>query len=129
MGSEKTQFKPGNDDGQKFSKDYQPTPEAKSEGWKAKRMIEKLAEQLVTGDAFDQIKEEAKEIGIDFDSIDLETAMWIKQAFKAYKNADTTAYNAAMDRLRGKAIQETKETGTLTINQQPIWKTTDAKKK
>ena len=112
-----------------FSKDNQPTPEQKSNGWKKKRMMEKLALSLIKGDALVKLKEEALEIGIEFEVVDFETALWLKQAHKAFKSGDTQAYNAAIDRLRGKPLQETKETGNPTIIQKPVWTTFDAKKK
>ena len=112
-----------------FSKDNQPTPEQKSNGWKKKRMMENLATALIKGDALEKLKTEALEIGIDIDKVDFETALWLKQAHKAFKDNDTQAYNAAIDRLRGKPIQETKETGNPTIIQQPVWETINAKKK
>lgn len=91
-----------------FDKNGQPSPEAKSNGHKKKRALKDLAEALVTGEGLEKAKATAKKVGLNFDDndVNLEIAMTLRQIEKALAKGDTSAYNAAMDRLRGKAKQQ-----------------------
>ena len=94
-----------NADKTKFSKENQPTPEAKSKGRKRKYLIKKIASEIVKGKAVDDLKPIAEYLGISADKIDIETLMHLKQIEKAIKDNDTKAYNSVMDRINGKPHQ------------------------
>ena len=87
-----------------FSKDKQPTPEAKSEGKRKKRILKDLANALISGESLTKCKEMASKVGIDLkdDEYTLDIAMTLKQIEIAIDAGDTRAYTAAMDRLIGK---------------------------
>jgi len=101
----KTSFKKGITPETQFSTENQPTPEAKSNGKKVKKLIREIAGELLTGGAKENLKVLAVFLGLDIEQIDIETAMHLRQIEKAIKEGDTHAYNAVMDRLKGKAIQ------------------------
>jgi hypothetical protein len=92
-------------DGNTFSKDNQPSGESKSKGRIKKYLLRDIAQQLLTGDSKDAIQDLARYLGIDPDQIDIETAMHLKQMERALKEGDTKAYNAVMDRVKGKPVQ------------------------
>jgi len=94
-------------DGKKFSKEYQPSGEAKSKGKRKKRVLKDLAEALVSGEGLEKAKKTAAEVGLDLldDEYSLEITMTLRQVEKALKKGDTSAFSAAMDRLRGKPKQ------------------------
>lgn len=58
--SKRNCFKEGNTFGNRFSKDNQPTPEAKSKGWIKKRIIDEYAEGIIE-EAFGQVYEKLKD--------------------------------------------------------------------
>jgi len=95
-------------DGEKtqFSKESQPTPEAKSEGWKKRRTLKELADALLNLKGIEKAKETAIAVGMDLsdDEFTLEIVMTLRQIEKALKKGDTPAYNAAMDRMVGKPL-------------------------
>ncbi|TYP71497.1 hypothetical protein [Aquimarina intermedia] len=95
----------GPKDGKLFSKDNQPTGEAKSLGKKKKALIKDICAQIITGDAKESFQGVADYLGLSIEEIDFETAMHLKQLEKAIKKGDTTAYNAIMDRTKGKPVQ------------------------
>lgn len=105
----KEDLKKGNKKTQ-FSKENQPSSEAKSNGHKRKALLKDISQQFISGDSKEALKELAQYLGIDVDNIDLETAMHLKQMERALKNGDTKAYNAIMDRILGKPKQ------TLDLN-------------
>lgn len=53
-------FQKGNKKGNRFSKDNQPSPEAKSKGWAKKRIIDEYAEGIIE-EAFGQVYEKLKD--------------------------------------------------------------------
>lgn len=90
-----------------FSKENQPAPKLKSEGHKRKRALKDLADALISGERLDKCKVIAQKVGIDLKDSEytLDIAMTLKQIEKAFDEADTKAYLAAMDRLLGKPTQ------------------------
>ena len=88
-----------------FTSNNQPTPKSKSRGHKKKLFLKDIAKQIVKGDAINDLKPIAEYLGITENEIDVETLMHLSQISKAIKKEDTTAYNAVMDRLKGKAAQ------------------------
>ena len=80
----------------RFSKDSQPSGEAKSRGKKKAKLIKDIATQIVKGGVKDALKPLAVYLGLEIDEINLETVM-------AIKNGDTNAYNAVMNRIAGRA--------------------------
>lgn len=103
--------------GNSFSKDNQPTPEAKSKGKKKKRDLADLANALVNGERLEKCKAIAKQVGIDLENNEytLQVAMTLTQIAKAIDEGDTRAFNAAMDRLLGKPTLTTKEIGVSKV--------------
>lgn len=95
-----------NTDNTKFTSDKQPSRKAKSRGWKRKLLLKDIASQIVKGQALNDLKPLADYLGIEEDKVDVETLMHLSQMSKAIKEQDTRAYNAVMDRLKGKAKQE-----------------------
>lgn len=88
-----------------FTSDKQPSGEAKSEGHKRKLLLKEISEQLVSGEALNDLKPLARYLGVSENEIDIETLMHLRQIEKAIKEQDTRAYNAVMDRLKGKPEQ------------------------
>ena len=115
--------------GTNFSTENQPSPEAKSEGWKRRRTLTELAEALLNNQGIKKAKVTAIECGIDLkdDEFTLEVVMTLRQIELAIKKGNTQAYNAAMDRMKGKPMQSVELTGkdgeqlinTVTIIQLP----------
>ena len=106
-------------EGNTFSSDNQPTPEAKSEGKRKKRLLKDLANALVSGERLNKCKAIAEKVGLDLidDEFTLEIAMTLKQIEIALDNGDTRAFSAAMDRLIGKPEQFIKQTNIDTTIQ------------
>lgn len=90
-----------------FSKDKQPSPKAKSRGKKKAMLLKDLANMVVNGEAKEKALKTARAVGLDFEQITIQIAMTLRQIEKALAKGDTQAYNAAMDRLVGKAPQHT----------------------
>lgn len=93
-------------DGNTFSKTNQPTGKAKSAGKKKALVLKDICTQIITGQAAQSLQMLAKYLGVEVGQIDIETAMHLKQMEKALQEGDTKAYNAVMDRLKGKPKQE-----------------------
>ena len=91
--------------GSRFSKDNQPIGEVKSDGKRKKSLLKDIASQLVSGASKDALLSLANYLGVEIDALDIETAMHIKQMEKALVEGDTRAYNAVMDRIKGRPIQ------------------------
>lgn len=96
------------EEGKKFTSENQPSSEAKSEGKKKAIALKAIAGQLLKGGVKDAMKDLATYMGVDVDDIDVETALHLKQMEKALKKSDTSAYNAVMDRIKGKPMQQIK---------------------
>lgn len=91
-----------------FSKDNQPSSQAKSDGHKRKKALKDLADALISGERLEKCKVIAKKVGIDLKDGEytLDIAMTLRQIEKAFDEGDTRAYQAAMDRLLGKPPQQ-----------------------
>lgn len=100
----KEDLKKGNPKTQ-FSRENQPSSKAKSEGRKKKYLLKDISKQLLAGDSKSAMEDLARYLGVDVEQIDVETAMHLKQMEKALKDGDTKAYNAVMDRIKGKPVQ------------------------
>lgn len=88
-----------------FTSENQPSNEAKKEGRRKSLLLKDIARQMVSGDSKEALKDLALYLGVEIERIDLETAMHLRQMEKAVKEGDTRAYNAVMDRIKGKPIQ------------------------
>lgn len=88
-----------------FTSDNQPSPKAKSKGHTRRLLLKELSEQIVSGDALNDLKPLAKYLGVGENEIDIEMLMHLSQIQKAIKEQDTKAYNAVMDRIKGKPSQ------------------------
>jgi hypothetical protein len=106
-GKNKTLLKPEDGIATQFTSERQPSPESKSAGHKKKRLLRDLADVLVTGKGLENGRKIADSVGVDLidEDFTLEVMMTLRQIEKALLKGDTQAYNAAMDRLRGKAQQ------------------------
>lgn len=94
------------DKGVKFSKDNQPSGEAKKAGKRRAKALKDVCSQLVTGKSKEALESLAKYLGLEVDEIDIELALHLKQIQKALNEGDTKAYNSVMDRLKGRPKQE-----------------------
>lgn len=95
-------------DGVPFSKENQPSPEAKSKGWDRKRVGKELAAQILSlkfkgANNSPLLKNIASYFGVKEKDITVEMMMMFRQAEKAISKSDTFAFNAFMDRAHGKA--------------------------
>lgn len=106
MPKTKTSFKKGNTPKNAFTSDNQPPPEAKADGWAKRKLLKDIAAEVISGEAAEVIKDLAKYFGLDPEALDVETVMHLRQIEKAVKVGDTKAYNAVMDRIKGKAVQQ-----------------------
>ena len=113
----KGKFIDGDHNGNKFSKDNQPSPQAKSEGHKRKKALKDLADALIGGERLKKCKVIADKVGIDLHDSEytLDISMTLKQIEKAFDEGDTRAYQAAMDRFLGKPPQQINQVNS-TIN-------------
>lgn len=103
-----------------FSKKNQPTPEAKSAGWKKRRILKDLLE-LTTGATFNNSTTDyraltAKYFGIPETEVTVRMVMDFRQVEKAILSGDTAAYVAVNDRAYGKPKGEEQPAKNLTIN-------------
>ena len=85
-----------------FTKDYQPTPEAKSNGWKKAMSLKAIAKMLGEGRPAEKVVEEYKKIFPDIDEKQITHDMVIiaGQYHKAEIDRDTTATRFIAD-LKG----------------------------
>jgi len=115
MGNEKN-LRKGNPE-YHFSKDNQPSSEAKKEGHKRKKALKDLADALIGGERLKKCKVIADKVGIDLEDNEftLDIAMTLKQIEKAFDEGDTRAYQASMDRFLGKPPQQINQVNS-TIN-------------
>ncbi len=112
-------LKRGNPDHQ-FTSKKQPSNKAKRMGHKRKLLIKDIASQIVKGEAVNDLKPLATYLDIPESEIDVETLMHLSQMSKAIKEQDTKAYNAVMDRLKGKPKQEIDHTTKGESMNQPL---------
>ncbi len=97
--------------GPKYSKENQPSPEAKKAGW-AKKRAGKLLSQFILEQGYKGLKDSALRKGmaeyfnVPEDKITVEMMMTFRQIEKAITKADTEAFKAIMDRAHGKPVQE-----------------------
>lgn len=91
--------------GVQFSKENQPSKAVRRKGQYKRKLIKDIAGMAINGDPLDKALATAKQIGVEFEQITVEIAMTLKQIEKAISEGDTSAYNAAMDRLVGKPTQ------------------------
>lgn len=91
-----------------FTSENQPDPELLKAAHKRKRDLKDLADALLNNDGISKAKETAKNCGIDLhdDEFTLEVVMTLGQIQRAITKGDTQAYNAAMDRMKGKPLQK-----------------------
>jgi hypothetical protein len=102
--------------GKKFSKQYQPSGQAKAAGKLAKKRGHELAQAVLQvafkGMKNSELKKMAAEyFGVDESEITVETMLLFRQAEKAIQKADTNAFNAIMNRAFGLPKQKTELTG------------------
>jgi hypothetical protein len=102
-----------------FTKDRQPSPSAKSEGWAKKRKGAELAKAIMAinmGGISESpaIKAAAAFFGISENDINVEMLMHFQQARKAIEQGDTHAYDALMRRAYG-SPKETIESKSLGV--------------
>lgn len=96
--------------GKKFSKDYQPSNEAKRAGiLRAKTLRELLSMPIKsklpkTQEAF--IQEVMRTYGVKREEVDVRLFMEMKLAERVYKTGDAMAYKALLDRAFGKPMTE-----------------------
>lgn len=105
-----------------FSKEYQPTPEAKRLGWLKKKRGPELAKAILDlafhGMRDSELKKQAAQYyGIDQADVTVEMMLLFRQAEKAIQKADTQAFNAIMDRAFGKPKEKFEHSGP---NDKPI---------
>lgn len=104
-------------DGVKFSSEHQPSPEAKSEGKRKKKLLKEISEMIVSGSEIQEIAEPLSfYFGVQPDDLDHETLADLVQLQKAIKEGDTRAYAEFKDRLRGRP----KTTTDITTRGRPI---------
>lgn len=107
-------------DGVKFSKDYQPSTEAKLRGRTRSYTLKAIAESVVSGKMADIGEKLKTQFGLTED-VTVEVLAHLRQIEKAIKSGDTQAYNAFMDRFKGKPKQAVDVTsGGEAINVIPI---------
>lgn len=103
-------------DGKPFSKDNQPSPEAKSKGKKKSKLLTELLELTFKGPTRGKIKAAmAKYMGIPEEELTVEDMMHGRQIERAISKSNTFAYMAVMDRAFGKPKQITEEVGDKKI--------------
>jgi hypothetical protein len=100
----------GPNTGKKFSKDYQPTPQAKSMGairrYSLRDMLRVVPDNSFDGSTKDYATLVSKFLKIPRESVDLETIMFFRQIEKAILAGDTKAFRAMAEYSIGKPRQE-----------------------
>jgi hypothetical protein len=96
----------------RFSKDRQPSPEAKSKGKRKSKLLSELLELSFGGkNQVKMRKAAAMYLGIPESEITIEDVMNFRQIEKSISKSNTFAYNSVMDRAFGKPKQVTEEVG------------------
>lgn len=106
----------GPDTGKKFSRKYQPSPEAKRLGHLKKKKGHELAQAIMDlafkGMKNSELKKAASEYyGVPEKDITVEMMMLFRQVEKSIQKADTNAFNAVMNRAHGLPKQKQEITG------------------
>jgi hypothetical protein len=90
----------------KFTSEYQPSREAKSKGALKRHAGERLLNAVVgDGDLKEAAEKMLYALGIEVDEVTVEWLMYLAQIQKAVQQGDTNAFNAVMDRVKGKPKQ------------------------
>lgn len=93
-----------------FSKENQPSAEAKRKGWAKKRVGRDLAKAILElgfhGGLESKMADSISEyFGVEKSELTIEMVALFRQAQKAIQKADTFAFNAIMDRAHGRPTQ------------------------
>lgn len=100
----------GPNTGKKFTKDYQPTPEAKSKAalkrYSLKELLRVVPEGSFEGSTKDYAAIVSKFMKIPRESVDLQTIMFFRQIEKAVLAGDTKAFRAMAEYSIGKPRNE-----------------------
>lgn len=106
-------------DGIPFSKENQPSSESKKAGWARRAALKDLLKIVTTkkfdGDDNDYKKQTAKYFGIPENEVTILMVMEFRQIHKAITGADTSAFNAVMDRAYGRVKQAGEDPQHLVI--------------
>jgi hypothetical protein len=91
----------------RFTKDRQPSSEAKRKGWSKKKQLKDLL-GIVTGAKFEGSAKDYRKLAANFfgireEDVTVKMVMDFRQIEKAILKGDTGAYNAINDRAYGKA--------------------------
>lgn len=102
-----------------FSKENQPSAEAKKAGWAKKKRAQELAKAVLElsfkGMKDSKLKQQAAEyFGIPQKELTVEMMLLFRQAEKAIQKADTQAFNAIMDRAFGKPKEKVEVDAKVT---------------
>ena len=97
----------------RFSKDNQPSPEAKRKGHQKKKALRDMGELLASGKVFDEIEVDGKSMsqlisdmyGVPIEEVSLTVLAGLRQLQKAITDGDTKAFTAFMDRVEGRPKQ------------------------
>lgn len=103
-----------------FTKENQPSNEAKKAGWAKRKKLTELLE-ISTGVKFDGSLKDYRGMAAQFFDIDtsevtVKMMMEFRQIEKAILKGDTFAYTAVMDRAYGKPKTAEEDQKSLTIN-------------
>lgn len=96
-------------EGIRFNSGYQPSPEAKSQGWKEKRHVRELTTAILNVTArfpdtiFQKMRDIYPEIEQEMSVVEMMTLI---QVSRAIKEGDTLAYKSVLDRAFGKPPEE-----------------------
>lgn len=112
--------------GKTFSKDYQPTGNAKSKGKKKKRFARELVTEMLQMPykfaADSQVKKQLiQNFGNEIVEMTVGEVMTLQQMQKAIMKADTIAYSTLLDQAFGRVSQHVDLTSKgETINTKPV---------
>lgn len=110
--SEKTTNKRPPLQGKKFSKEYQPSGEAKSKGKVKSRLLKDILEMAFVGPKGGRLKKAAAAyLDIQEEDLTVEDILHIRQIQVAVSKQNTFAYNSIMNRVYGLPKQKTELTG------------------
>lgn len=106
--------------GKKFTKDYQPAPKAKSEGWKKRRFSRDLIKEMLNGKFKFTDKSQVKKnliqsFGEEVVDLTIGELMTLRQMHKAISEGDHNAYKTLVDQALGNPKQEVNNSGKTVI--------------